>query len=197
MRVNTDRKTMDMEARDIYYALGAYVLQYLFASKNEDPKEIIFPKFPSISHPRNPSVLIPIKYVEVDNPIVQEIIEDGKDIPVTPIVEVPREDASGIAIEETAEVKVEQAPEELSPAKAALEKLQAASGRIEDSSNIKEVERKPKMPAGGDIGSGHPDGIGSRDVGFTRKIAGDLKPEAAVDESKEKETDIDKPKEEA
>jgi len=192
---------MDMEARDIYYALGAYVLQYLFASKNEDPKEIIFPKFPSISHPRNPSVLIPIKYVEVDEPIVQEIIEDGKDIPITPIEEVPKE-------EEPAKEEVAKAAEvantiggtdgvhvepELSPAKAALEKLQAASGRIEGSSNMKEVERKPRIPASGDIGSGHPDGIGSRDVGFDKKIATDLKPEAKVDESKELETDIEKP----
>jgi len=196
MIVSTMRKQMQMEARDINYALGAYVLSYLYASHNEDPKEIIFPKFPAVPHPRIPGVLIPIKYVEVDEPIVQEIIEDGKDIPETPIEEVPRDEE--IAKEEVAEatekvedlieqvkeLKEEQTSEELSPARAALAKAKAAA---------EQTDRQPKMPPGGDIGVGHPDGMGGRDVGFDRKIARDLKPEAKVDESKELEAEIEKP----
>jgi len=179
MRANVDRGTMDMEARDINYVLDAYLLNYFYASKNEDPKEIIFPKFPSVPHPRKPGVVIPIRYVEVDEPIVQDIVNDGRDIPETPVVEIPREETTE---EDTAKEAEHPAAKdkELSPAKAALEKARAE-------------ERKPKMPPGGDIGSGHPDNMASRDVMFERKIAKDLMPEGEVDEDKEEEADIEKP----
>jgi len=188
MRVNIQRKTMDLEARDINYTLSAYVLSYLYASHNEDPKEIIFPKFPAVPHPRIPGVLIPIKYVEVDEPIVQEIIEDGKDIPEVPIGEFPRDEeiAKEDLIEQVKELKEEQTLEELSPARAALAKAKAKA-------TDEQTDRQPKMPPGGDIGAGHPDDMSSRDVGFDRKIARDLKPEAKVDESKELEAEIEKP----
>lgn len=173
MRVNTERSTMDMESRDISYVLSAYLRQYLFVSQNKDPKEIIMPKFPGVPHPYIPGVVIPVKYVEVDEPIAQEIAKDGSNVEEAPVVDEVAEDIKSTEPDVATE----------SPAKAALKK---------EKDKVTE-ERKPKMPPSGDIGSGHPDGMGSRDVRLDRKIAADLKPEAKVDESKEIDTDIKKP----
>ena len=222
MRINTDRNTMDMEARDISYFLQAYLLQYLFASKAEDPTKIIIPMFPSVPHPRKPRVQIPIKWVEPDSPIAVEIAKDGSNIPEATVEEAPKEPEEEVAEEPTpapediirqeeeanppeeqSEPVTEQ--EEISPAKAALEKLKGEkrdSSLLEGTTALKDwqkehppEEREPKQPPSGDIGTGHPDDMSSRDVGFDRKIAAALRPEAQVDESKEIETDIDKPKE--
>lgn len=198
MRINSSRNTMDMEARDINYFFGAYMLQYLYGNKNVDPKEIIVPMFPAVPHPRVKGAVIPIKYVAVDDPIATEIIKDGSHIPETPIEEMPKEpEAAPEPQHEGGEVEVvgdtttseaaepteqkeesKEAEAEVSPAKAALLKAQK--------------ERVPKQPPGGDIGSGHADNIGSRDAGFDKHIINATKHDRPVDESKEQPTDIKK-----
>lgn len=77
MRINTDNKSVDMEARDINYILPAYVRSYLFHSKNEMPEKIIFPMFSSV---RAGGVDIPIEYVPPLDPIAAEISKDGSDV---------------------------------------------------------------------------------------------------------------------
>lgn len=181
MRINTDRNTMDIEARDTNYFFQAYLLNYLFVSKGADPVKVIFPKFPGFPHPRKPGVIIPVEYVEVDSPVAEEIVKDGSNIPAAEMP-VPKE---------VVEKPVEEVSAE-SPAKAAIKKL-----KKEDRPAAKKqsVNRQPKMPPSGDLGSGHPDGMSSRDIRFEKQVAKDLRPEAAVDESKEIETEIEKPKE--
>ena len=217
MRANTENKSMDMEVRDINYILPHYIAQYLYESKNEDPDKIIFPMFLSVPHPRKPGVLIPIEYIPITDPAAVEIAEDGKDVPeVTPEQEAAldtqdeaakelKEQVSGIPAshevegtpeEQVAEIKeiekigtvVKDAKQEkpvelqgISPAKASMEQLK------------KTTDRAPKMPPGGDIGTGHADGLGSRNTRLDKKIASDLKEEPAVDEDKEIPAEIEKP----
>lgn len=201
MRINTDHNTMDMEARDTNYWLQAYLLQYLFATKAEDPVKVVVPMFPSVPHPRKPGVQIPVEWIEPDSPVAVDIAEDGKDIPEAIVEEVKEDEESvggseGVVIEPSVKDSesipvAENTADKLSPAKQALENL-----KKEKETSPPAEERKPKMPPSGDLGSGHPDDMSSRDTGFDKKIARDLKPEAAVDESKELPVEIEKPKDE-
>ena len=190
MRANTENKSMDMEVRDINYILPHYIAQYLYESKNEDPDKIIFPMFLSVPHPRKPGVLIPIEYISITDPAAVEIAEDGKDVAeVTPEQEkaLDTQDKAAKELKEQVEeigIVVEDAkqgePVELqgiSPAKASMKQI------AED--------RRSKMPE--DLGSGHADGMGSRNTRLDRKIATDLKEEPEVDEEKEMPADIEKP----
>ncbi len=82
MRINSDNKTMDMEARDINYILPAYVRSYQFYSKNEMPTKIIFPMFASI---RVAGIDIPIEWAPPLDAIAVEIAKDGDNVvEVTP-----------------------------------------------------------------------------------------------------------------
>ena len=88
MRVNLENKSIDMEVRDMNYILPAYIFNYLYVSKNEDPNKIVFPMFPAVPHPRKPGVMIPIQWVPITDPLATDIAEDGKDIlEATPIQE--------------------------------------------------------------------------------------------------------------
>ena len=215
MRINTDHNSMDMEARDTNYWLQAYMISYLLVSKNTDPVKIVIPMFPSVPHPRKPGVQIAIEWIEPDSPVAAEIAKDGANIPETVVEEVKEDEDTRSVIEPEVvpglEVKPKDEPttEELSPAKKALDNLKkeqpplaeqfkAKDEAIKEASQVikKSVEeRKPKMPPGGDIGSGHPDNLGSKDAGFDRKVANYIKPDKPVDESEEKPTEIEKPKE--
>lgn len=85
MRVDHDRKSMDMERRDIEYILPAYLRLYLFQMKNEDPDVITFPMFQSVPHPIKPGVQVPIEYVPELSPVASDIEQDGSNIsPTTP-----------------------------------------------------------------------------------------------------------------
>lgn len=187
MRVNEQNKTMDMEARDINYILPAYLRQYLYASKNEDPVEIIFPMFPAAPHPVKPGVLVPIRWIAMDEKIVADIAADGSNIPE---VTKEQEEVLDAKDEEIKKLKTQvsqllQAASAIeSPAKAAIKKLKATD---------KQPDRLPKMPPGGDIGSGHPDDLGSRDIKLVRQISSDLMDEPNVEEEKEIPTEIEKP----
>lgn len=181
MRISLERKTMDMEARDINYILPAYIRQYLFASKNEDPVEIVFPMYPAAPHPTKPGVLIPIKWVSPVDGIAVEIANDGSNIlEVTKEkeAELDKTDEAATEIKKMAEQNIIKEP----PAKKAKTKKQQQNPS----------DRLPKMPPGGDIGVGHADNIGSRDVKLDRQIRSDLKDEPGVDESKEIPADIEK-----
>ena len=83
MIINSDNKTMDLEARDINYILPAYLRSYQFHSKNELPTKIIFPMFPSVKAANG--VDIPIEYVPPLDAIAVEIQKDGSNVAeVTP-----------------------------------------------------------------------------------------------------------------
>lgn len=106
MRANTENKSMDMEVRDINMFLPAYIRSYLYVSKNESPDKIIFPMFPSVPHPYDPSKQIPIEYYPMDSPMVAEITEDGKDIKEATEAEIAEKDRQEDVIKElTAKVK--------------------------------------------------------------------------------------------
>src|SRR3990167_2558785 len=77
MICNVPGKRVDMERQDIEWILNAYVRQYLFASKNEDPECIILPMFDSIPHPGKVGARIPVRYVPPISPEAKEIETDG------------------------------------------------------------------------------------------------------------------------
>ncbi len=78
MRINSENKTMDLEARDINYILPAYLRSYQFHSKNELPTKIIFPMFPSVKAANG--VDIPIEYVPPLDAIAVDISKDGSNV---------------------------------------------------------------------------------------------------------------------
>ena len=203
MRVSPEQKSLDIEAREINYIMGALIQNYLFVTKNEDPVEIIFPMFPAVPHPRKPGVMIPIKWVSPTDPIAVEIAKDGSNIPeVTPEEEAVL-DAKDEAVAklEKEVVKLEANPAEVVTEETAkkdgiesLSKALEGGPTVSDALESKKADRVPKMPASGDIGPGtHPDGLGSRDNRADARIARDLKEEPAVEEDKEIPTDIEKP----
>jgi len=206
MRINHERHTVDIEPRDTSYILNAYVKEYNFLMKGEDPKEIIFPMPPSIMS--STGATIPVRWVSPDDPLATEIVKDGSNIPeaeeesppgptspaghtgeegpASPAVGVTGAGVTGEPKPEDVVTQPEEATgkQEESPAKAALKKA------TED--------RKPKIPPGGDIGPGaHPDNIGSRDPRADIQIRRDLIPEPEVDEGKELPVEIEKPTDEA
>ncbi len=106
MRANIENKSMDMEVRDINVFLPAYIRSYLYVSKNESPDKIIFPMFPTVPHPYDPSKRIPVEYYPMDSPVVAEIAEDGKDVKEATEAELDAKDAQEDRIKElTAKVK--------------------------------------------------------------------------------------------
>lgn len=176
---------MDMEARDLNYILPAYFFSYLFVSKNEDPDKIVFPMFPSVPHPRKSGVMIPIEWIPITDQFAVELAKDGSNIPE---VTSAQEEVLDAKDEEIKKLKTQvsqllQAASAESPAKAAIKKLKATG---------KQPDRPPKMPAGGDIGSGHPDNLGSRDVKLVRQIVSDLKDEPDVIVEEEIPAEIEK-----
>jgi len=199
MIIDDKNKQILMEARDINFIIPQYIRQYLFAMRNEDPIKIVFPKFPSAPHPHKPGVKIPIEYIEIDSQKAAEIAKDGSNVPETPQ-----------AVEEVAE------PESDKQSGGEEDGMGSQSAEAQDDKDIgitengakegepisiqgatqehKSIPRQPKQPPGGDIGSGHPDGMQSRDARLDSKIAADLKPEPQVAEDKEIPTEIEKPK---
>ena len=100
MIANVENKSMDMEVRDINMFLPAYIRSYLFVSKNESPDKIIFPMFPTVPHPHDPSKRIPVEYYPMDSPIVAGIIEDGQDVKEATEAELDARDAQEDRIKE-------------------------------------------------------------------------------------------------
>ena len=197
MRINLEHKTMDMETRDTDYFFQAYLLSYLHQSKNEDPVKIIMPKFPGFPHPRKPGVVIPIEWVEPDSPVVVDIVEDGKNVPIK--TEGGEDEVGGTT-------ELEQKPDEMggdaltgkvgpsNPAPGEMTGPTTNTGPTVSPEGAKpDPVREPKQPPGGDLGAGHSDNLGSRNPMADRLIVRHLQPDAPVDESKEIDTDIEKP----
>jgi hypothetical protein len=179
MRINLPHKSIDIEVRDINYILGAFARSYLFGSRNEDPEKIIFPMYPAIPHPFKPEVMIPVEWINPEDQFVTELAKDGSNIPEV----TPEQEAALDATED-----------KIKAAKTAAENPKPAAKRpTKKATNTPAAIREPKMPPGGDIGSGHPDNLGSRDPRFDKNIKGSLIDEPDVDESKEKDTEIEKP----
>ena len=193
MRINQQNKSLDIETRDINYILPAYVRSYLFYSHNEDPEKIVFPMFQSVPHPSKTGVMIPIEWVPMLDPAAIDIVKDGDNVAeVTPEQEAAIDEKDGEIIRlkeelerlqaqplriDTSAVKVDVAqPTAKSKAKTAF-KSEPPAGRV------------PKMPPGGDIGAGSPDGMGSRDGRDLARAKQDLREEPETDESEEKEFD--------
>ena len=195
-RHNLPNKSIDIEARDINYILGAYVRSYLFLSKNQSPEKIIFPMYSVVPHPLDPNILIPIEYIPATDQYVTDLTKDGSNIPeVTPAeekaldtldekIEKARAHPKMLATEtQTTGIFDPDHTHEISLARAAMAKLE-------------QPVRVPKMPASGDIGPGtSPDNMGSRDIKLERQIRKDLTDEPDIDESKEIPEDISKLKE--
>lgn len=172
MIVDDKNKQVLIEAKDITYILQAYVRSYLFVSKNEDPETIVFPMLPSIPHPLDTTKRIPVYWAKMDEPIVAEIVEDGGNVPPVTAEQEATLDAKDDVIKEGKEAIGQSADTKPAPAP---------------------TVRAPKEAPGGDIGAGHPDGMGSRDLRLDRQISRHLKEEPEVDETKEKEAEIEKP----
>jgi len=104
MRIDLNRKSMDMERRDINYILPSYIRMYLFQARNEDPEVITFPMFKEVPHPNKPGVMIPVNYVPELSDIAVEIAEDGAYIAET----TPESEAEADMLEEQYRQTVEQ-----------------------------------------------------------------------------------------
>ena len=202
MRVNEQNKSMDIEPRDINYILPAYVRLYLFQTKNQDPEKIIFPMFRSVPHPFDRNKQIPIEYVPDTSPVAVEIAQDGNNIKESPGAEAKADEkeaeyermkkriaeleAGAAAMQQERKPETElEASESPAMHTSGLEKSAIAGV---DSSLQPTAERlaKAKQPDN-PVPPGSPaDYGGSRDAGFQKKIAKDLKPEKEVNEDEER-----------
>lgn len=196
MRINDKNQTIDMEARDLNFIMPAYIRSYQYYMKGEDPKEIIFPMFPSALSASG--VWIPIRYIEPTSSLAGEIAKDGSDVPEVTEDEEEKLDAKDEAAKEVKEqiVEPEEKPTEQANMKKLVEDMDTVVKTIENGVKLEatQPDRQPKMPASGDIGPGtHPDSMGSRDIRADRQIVKDLTPEPSVDESEEIEAEIEKP----
>ena len=197
MRINDKDKQMELESRDINYILPAYLRSYLFYTKNQMPERIIFPMFPSV---RIENTDIPIEYLPHIDSVVAEIVANGSNV---------------AEVTEQQEAELDARDEEIKRLKAELEELQSTisierggevglgSVAVEQVSSAKPKStskakaafatpkppaRQPKLPPGGDIGTGQPlsdmHPRDRRDQVQTRK---DLTDEPDINEAEEKE----------
>jgi|TARA_Y100000310_G_C20697691_1_gene826914 hypothetical protein len=151
MRVNEERKSMDMEARDWNFIMPQYLKAYLYRSRNNLPKEVIFPMFTEVIDP-NTQQKIPVRWIDPYSGVAQEIARDGRNVP-----EVTEEEEKVIdKVEETVAAAREEAvlpqPEaEPTPEPAVEEQIQ---------SEVKEepstATAKPSRPADKAFGDSKP-----------------------------------------
>lgn len=200
MRINRERKSVDIEERDIEFMLATYVRNYMFYSENEEPEKIIFPMFKSIVKSVNPEVRIPIEFVPIEGEVAQEIAEDGKDIPLATEAEIAAKDAAEADLTPASEGTVLQplVSEADAPSVVRLS-IEEAMGTKKVSTdtgtpNVTTPDRRPKAPD-------HPapegtlSDMGPRDRRDQTRVAKDIAPQADVDEEKERPTEIEKPEE--
>ena len=215
MRINSDNKTMDMEARDINYILPAYVRSYQFHSKNEIPTKIVFPMFVSV---KAGGVDIPIEWVPPLDPLATEISKDGSNVAEvteeqeaaldekdkeiadlkTEVESLTRtgregEDGGGKEPEETTseQLKDESADKELeedTEPKPESESPAKTAFKVDpDPAHQPPSDRIPKAAPGGDIGAGQPlSDTHGRDRRDQARTAADLKEEPEIEGTAEK-----------
>ncbi len=214
MRINLEQKSMDIEQRDINYILPTYIRNYLFNSKNEDPVEIVFPMFSSVPHPVKRGVTVPIRWVPEMSPEAIEISVDGASVAEASEEEIAvkdeqdemmKEAKAGLGLESVPEagiaaIVIEDMPsldaevEEVSPARAAFAEVTTEEPKAEPQPTTREIKGPPSGPI---LPPGTPlDNMAPRDRADQTRVAKDLRPEPEIDESKEVETNIEKPKEE-
>jgi len=210
MIMDDKEKQILMEARDINYILPAYVRSYLFYSKNELPRKIVYPMFSSITVQGKQ---IPIEYVPPLDAIAVEIAKDGADVAeVTPEeeamldekdekIKMLKEELERLRSRESklvesgaiAEETPPPAPKEVSPARAAFAEAPKEAGHDPEVKGLAEAEakmgvRQPKQPPGGDVGPGL--GLSdthARDRRDQIRTAKDLMDEPDTNEAEEKE----------
>jgi len=192
MIINTDQKQMQMEQRDVNYILPAYIRNYLFQSKNIDPVEIVFPMFSSVPHPRKPGVTIPIRWVPEISPEAIEIAVDGAGVAEATEEEIAvKDEADDMRKEAKEAIESTSVTEEVSPARAAFAEVATEEPKPEPAPReVKGPPSGPILPPGTPL-----DNMAPRDRGDQIRVAKDLRPEPDVDESKEVEAVIEKPKE--
>lgn len=209
MRINADRKTIDIEERDVEYVMQAYVRLYLFNQKNAEPEKIIFPMFDKVPHPLIKGKFIPIEYIPSTSPIAIEIVHDGSNVPKASEESVAKADKAEKDYDKTKDaiqkLEDEVAPPAIDPdnppdhmkvsaARAAFaepekepEKPPSAIAGV-DSKTLPTPERiaKAKEPPGGAIPPGQStDYGGRRDAADQRRVARDLAPEKDISEEEE------------
>ncbi len=205
MRINADRKTIDIEERDVEYVMQAYVRLYLFNTKNAEPEKIIFPMFDKVPHPLIKGKFIPIEYIASTSPIAVEIVHDGSNVSKASEESITKADQAEKDYDKVKDVieKVEadvhtpsidpdNPPDHLnvSPAKAAFaepEKHQSAIAGV-DSKTLPSPDRlaKAKEPPGGVIPPGQStDYGGRRDSADQKRVARDIAPEKDISEEEE------------
>lgn len=207
MRINIERKTLDIEAREINYILSHLVRSYLFVSKNEDPERIIFPMYASTPHPNKVGVNIPIDWMPPLDPVSMEIAEDGSNVPEVTSAQEAELDAKDDEIKKLRdEVKrlTDGGPETSLPAPEDLLRQEQEADIVDESASPAKAAfnvdsdpehqpppgRTPIMPASGDLGPGtglsNMQGRDKADIARTRR---ELAEQPDIDEDKEKEFD--------
>ena len=192
MIIDQENKRILIEPRDINYILPAYIRQYLFLTRNEEIKTVVFPMFQSVPHPDGRQQ-VPIEWIPDTDPVALSIIEDGSVVP---------------EVSEVDEARIDEKDEEIKRLKAELNELQEK--QLTEIEQVEEVasitppkskqqpaqplpQRQPKLPPGGDIGPGvSPSNMGKRETRLERQIRQDLRDEPGVDESKEIEAEVEK-----
>ncbi len=208
MRINPEAKTMDIEARDINYVLGAYLRNYLFYSHNEMPVKIVFPMFMSTPHPLDPRQQIEIEWVAALDEVAVEIAQDGSNVPEASEAHLAvleeREDEILRLKAELAEVRAEphdvinlledsveysgSEVQESTPDLSTLVNLAPEQPAFVVGSSTVLPSRVPNPTPGGELpaGSGSPDNMGSRDARADRQLARDLGGDDAIEEDDER-----------
>lgn len=134
MRIDKDRKSLDIEKRDIDYILTAYMRMYLFQTRNEDPDVITIPMFRTTPHPYKKGEEVEIQYIPDTSPVAVDIKEDGSDIPET---------------SPESEAEADKKEEEYNATKAKLEEVEAELARVRaEKEGVKPDGRPEKLPEG-------------------------------------------------
>ena len=173
MIINNSEKQVLMERRDIDYILPQYIRSYLYYTKNQDPEEIVCPMFHSVRHPLKPTVMVPIRWVPELDILAQEIEADGSSVPEATEAQVAKADEKDEVIRQLREEIANllgtpsDHPEIIPPAPSA-----------------ERLPRQPEHPA-----SGSPDEMHPRIKDDLKQTKADLRPEADIDESKQKPYD--------
>lgn len=196
MLIDDKNKTIQIEPRDINYILPSYIKLYLFYTRGEEIKAIVFPMFSSVLHPETGEP-VSIEWIPPTDPVAVSIIEDGKDVPEIAPAQEARLDAKDEEIKklkkELADMQQQRVPPSTTQVDTKEEKKIMEYPKPKTTKQSSPT-RQPKMPPSGDIGPGvSPSNMGNRDVKLERQIRQDLRDEPGVDESKEIEAEIEKP----
>lgn len=192
MIIDLKQKQLQVEPRDWNYFMTAYVRNYLFASKNIDPNEVVFPMFESVPHPLRQGVMIPVRWVPVISPEAIAITEDGSNVPeataeqLDKLEEKDREidklKADLLALQAQPDKAYEPMPKEEPRFNGAPNTPSSESAPlIADEPVDPNTVKQPEHPA-----TGQSDELYQRQGNDLLKAAKDMAQEPALDESKQK-----------